>query len=35
MPGRANRTVKRGGLYILNATRCPLFLRPLITPGLW
>ena len=26
MPGRANRTVKRGNLYILNNTRCPAVL---------
>lgn len=26
MPGRANRTVKRGDLYILNNTRCPAVL---------
>lgn len=26
MPGRANRTVKRGSLYILNNTRCPAVL---------
>lgn len=26
MPGRANRTVKRGNLYVLNNTRCPAVL---------
>lgn len=26
MPGRANRTVRDGGLYILNNTRCPAVL---------
>lgn len=26
MPGRANKTVKRGNLYILNNTRCPAVL---------
>jgi N-acetylmuramoyl-L-alanine amidase len=26
MPGRANRTVRRGDLYVLNNTRCPAVL---------
>ena len=26
LPGRANRTVRRGDLYVLNSTRCPAIL---------